>query len=503
MKHGFCIAKGDACLNIKKSITDLPLKIENLRDGYLFIGDKSRFEKMVADNETLYLIGTINNRQLLESLVGRYDASAWSLRDIELLHTIFLYLGTHALSLAEGSFFFFKENNKGELTLLTDPNGFMPVHVIHDHTALWITDRLKFVGRVAQKGIFDFMPEDKVIQHVLHSDTFTPIKNAIRLKPGSINQIKKDMQGYEYLGSDNIYPANTNKQLNISKDVLFELIDNYLKAPFRSLVQTHQTVGIPLSGGLDSSLVTALASQFFQHIKTWSIGTEISNEFEYSQMVADALGTEHHVKILTEADVINGVIEAIYHNEIFDGLSAEIQSGLFNVYRMAQNNVSVMMTGYGSDLLFGGILKPGEKYVSPNKVLCEQVYRTRWTGEFVSHGAAHYGLQLNHPFWNNDLISLCRNLNPDYKIKDNEVKNILREYTEKLNLLPKEIVWRKKIGIHEGSSVNKSFANILGLHVDNYSHKTRFTYRVYKSFLENTLSLENTTSDHLRKLIMD
>ncbi|QOL16271.1 asparagine synthase family protein [Dickeya dianthicola] len=502
MKHGFCIAKGDACLNIKKEVTDLPLKIENLQNGYLFIGDKSPFEKMATDNETLYLIGEINNRRLLEGIAGRYDASAWSLSDIELLHTLFLYLGKSALSLAEGSFFFFKENKKGELTLLTDPNGFMPVHVIHDKN-IWITDRLKFVGRIAKEGIFYFMPEDKVIQHALHSDTFTPIKNATRLKPGSIHQIKKDMQGYEYLESDNLYPANTDKPLNISKDVLFELIDSYLKAPFRSLAQTYQTVGIPLSGGLDSSLVTALASQFFQHIKTWSIGTEISNEFEYSQIVSDVLGTEHHVKILTETDVINGVIEAIYHNEIFDGLSAEIQSGLFNVYRMATGNVNVMMTGYGSDLLFGGILKPGGQYPSPNNILSEQVYRTRWTGEFVSHGASHYGLQLNHPFWNNDLISLCRNLNPDYKIKNNEVKNILREYAEKINLLPKEIVWRKKIGIHEGSSVNKSFANILGLHVDNYSHKTKFTYRIYRSFLENKLSLEEATSDHLRKLITD
>ncbi|MGM3162215.1 asparagine synthase family protein [Dickeya undicola] len=502
MKHGFCIAKGNARLNIKKEVTGLALKIEELHDGYLFIGSESPFEKMATDDETLYLIGEINNRRLLEGIAGRYDASAWSLSNVELLHTIHLYLGTSALSLVEGSFFFFKENKKGELTLLTDPNGFMPIHVVRDQT-LWITDRLKFVGHIAQDGVFDFMSEDHVIQHALHADTFTPIKNATRLKPGSINQIKKDMQGYEYLGSDNIYPRNTDKQLNIAKDTLFELIDTYLKTPFRSLAQTHQTVGIPLSGGLDSSLVTALASQFFQHIKTWSIGTEISNEFEFSQIVSEALGTEHHVKILTEADVINGVIEAIYHNEIFDGLSAEIQSGLFNVYRMATGNVNVMMTGYGSDLLFGGILKPGGKYPSPNSILCEQVYRTRWTGEFVSHGASHYGLQLSHPFWNNDLLSLCRNLNPDYKIKDNEVKNVLREYTEKLNLLPKEIVWRKKIGIHEGSSVNKSFANILGLHVDNYSHKTRFTYRVYKSFLENKLSLENATSDNLRKLIMD
>ncbi|MCT8344621.1 hypothetical protein LG003_17700 [Photorhabdus kleinii] len=103
-----------------------------------------------------------------------------------------------------------------------------------------------------------------------------------------------------------------------------------------------------------------------------------------------------------------------------------------------------MITGYGSDLLFGGILEPGKSYIEPNKILSEQVYRTKWTGEFSTHGAGNYGLNVYHPFWTNNLISLCHNLDPYFKIRDNEVKNILREYASSINILPKEIIWRKK-----------------------------------------------------------
>ncbi|MGA6580193.1 asparagine synthase C-terminal domain-containing protein, partial [Providencia sp. NPDC089923] len=160
-----------------------------------------------------------------------------------------------------------------------------------------------------------------------------------------------------------------------------------------------------------------------------------------------------------------------------------------------------LLTGYGSDLLFGGILNPLKDYQNPNNILAEQVYRTKWTGEFSTHGANSYGLNVYHPFWNNGLISLCKNLNPDFKIRDQEVKNILREYTDNLHLIPKEIVWRKKIGIHEGSSVNQSFANIIGTSATNYQAKTRFSYAVYKEFLTGRLTIDEATPTKLREIM--
>ncbi|MBY6331029.1 asparagine synthase, partial [Providencia rettgeri] len=348
---------------------------------------------------------------------------------------------------------------------------------------------------------FDFSPEHEVIENTFKTDTFSPIRNVIRLKPGTINTITHDEQNYPYIESRQLATPTNKNIITLKKDVLYHLIDMEMRYSISRLVDNNESIGIPLSGGLDSSLVTALACQYFKKVKTWSIGSELSNEFEFAQIVSNALGTEHEVKILSDDEIINGVINAIYHNEIFDGLSSEIQSGLFNVYKLAQGKVNSLLTGYGSDLLFGGILNPLKDYQNPNNILAEQVYRTKWTGEFSTHGANSYGLNVYHPFWNNGLISLCKNLNPDFKIRDQEVKNILREYTDNLHLIPKEIVWRKKIGIHEGSSVNQSFANIIGTSATNYQAKTRFSYAVYKEFLTGRLTIDEATPTKLREIM--
>ncbi|PWC09435.1 carbapenam-3-carboxylate synthase domain-containing protein [Brenneria corticis] len=500
MSNGFCIIyKGfDADINnIQRRFSG---KGEVLCNGYLFIEQNSHYQKCDTEKGTAYLIGKLYNREFLTGLAGIWDGEAYLSNDAELLALLFTRLGENALALAEGDFCFFIDEPRGKLTVITESRGFSPVHVVQAKKT-WITNSLKLVTAAEGEDALLFENEALVCQSLTRADNYTPVKNAQRLKPGAVHILTRDSEGYPFVESRVLTEPAGNQLLALPREPLLVLIERYLNAPLGDLAQRFDTVGIPLSGGLDSSLVTALASRHFKQLNTYSIGTELSNEFEFSQQVADALGTCHQVRILSETDVINGIVESIYYNEIFDGLSAEIQSGLFNVYRQAEGQVSCMLTGYGSDLLFGGILKPGAHYENPNQLLAEQVYRTRWTGEFSTLGASHYGIDIRHPFWTHALITLCHSLHPDYKIYDNEVKNVLREYADSLRLLPKDIVWRKKIGIHEGSSVNQAFANVLGSTVDNYQTKSRFTYRVYQAFLRGRLSIDDVMPSQLKELI--
>ena len=500
MSNDFCIiCKGvDADINnIQRHFSG---KGEELCDGYFFIGQDGHYQKCNTEKGTAYLIGELYNQKFLTTLAGMWDGEAYLCNDAELLVLLVTRLGERALALAEGDFCFFIDEQRSKLTIITDSRGFSPVHVVKAKKT-WITNRLKLITAAEGENALLFENEALVCQSIMRADNYTPVKNAQRLKPGTVNMLTHDSEGYPFVESSMLTGPVNNQLLALPREPLLVLIDHYLNAPLEHLSQRFDTVGIPLSGGLDSSLITALASRHFKQLNTYSIGTELGNEFEFSQLVADALGTRHQVRILSETDVINGIVESIYYNEIFDGLSAEIQSGLFNVYRQAEGQVSCMLTGYGSDLLFGGILKPGAYYENPNQLLAEQVYRTRWTGEFSTQGASHYGIDVRHPFWTHALITLCHSLNPDYKIHENEVKNILREYADLLQILPKDIVWRKKIGIHEGSSVNQVFANVLGSTVDNYQTKSRFTYRVYQSFLRGQLSIDDVKTSQLNKLI--
>ncbi|MBH2547970.1 asparagine synthase [Serratia marcescens] len=491
----FCFA----CNQSKLNKVEHDFYIENLSTGFLVLKENIKNRKAVCENYTAYLIGEVYNISILKSTLGNIEGSVWSLNDAEVICMLREKLGESAVSLAEGDFCILIEYHNGIIEVITESRGLNLISFVRAEQ-IWITNSLKIVGAIEGEHAFDFRPEKEVIYSSLKADDFSPIRNVSRLKPGTITKIKFDDQKYHYIESKKLSEPVENSILTLDEDILINLIDMNLRYSISRLVDTNASIGIPLSGGLDSSLVTALASQYFKKIKTWSIGTELSNEFEFSQIVADSLGTEHEVKILSEDDIISGVVKAVYYNEIFDGLSSEIQSGLFNVYELAKGKVDSLLTGYGSDLLFGGILNPLEKYNNPNKILSEQVYRTKWTGEFSTHGSKSYGLNVYHPFWNNSLITLCHRLDPHFKIRDNEVKNILREYTDSLNLLPKEIVWRKKIGIHEGSSVNKAFANIIGTDVKNYQEKTRFSYALYREILSGKLTIEEACPAKLREI---
>ena len=494
----FCFTRH--CQDRKLSNVDMDFNVETLSTGMLLSRKNSTIVKAERENYTAHLIGDIYNLSILKSTLGKIEGNVWALNDAEVLCLLREKLGDSAISLAEGDFCLFIEHYNDAIEIITESRGLNLISVVKAEQ-LWITNSLKIVGSLEGQHAFDFCPEQEIIYDSLKADSFSPIRNVTKLKPGTINKIIHDEQNYPYIESKQLTASTETSVLTLQESTLYHLIDMDLRYSISRLVDNNESIGIPLSGGLDSSLVTALACQYFKKVKTWSIGTELSNEFEFSQIVSDVLGTEHEVKILSEDEIIAGVVKAIYHNEIFDGLSSEIQSGLFNVYELAQGKVNSLLTGYGSDLLFGGILNPTEYYQNPNSILSEQVYRTKWTGEFSTHGSKSYGLNVYHPFWSNNLISLCHNLDPKFKIRENEVKNILREYTDSLSLIPKEIVWRKKIGIHEGSSVNKSFANIIGTSVNNYQEKTLFSYAVYKEFLTGRLTIDEASPAKLREII--
>ncbi len=240
---------------------------------------------------------------------------------------------------------------------------------------------------------------------------------------------------------------------------------------------------MPLSGGLDSSLVTALAGRAGGNIASYAIGTTTSDEFPFSKIVSDHVGTAHTEYVFEDRAILAGVDAAIHLNEIYDGLSAEIQASLMCLYKSVQGRHRRIITGYGADLLFGGVLKAGADPSGVNADLWQQVYRTRWTGEFSPFGAARYGLHAMHPFWTPTLMGLALSLDPALKVTADSVKRVLREYAEDYGLLPDRIVWREKIGIHEGSSVNSIFADALGAQRTDYVTKTRYAYSRFKSFI--------------------
>lgn len=439
-----------------------------------------------APSSSYFIIGRVDNLSQLRLFASSFSSTAMSCSLSELMYLIDHHMGASFFRLLDGPFTIVKIDEKNDLTVISDSLGLKPVTAVWKNH-VWITNELKHIAIAEGKDVFDFVDTAVVCQASFRADDYIPIKNATKLKPGTISVFRTDDGAFTNKFTSSYSEFGQMNETVIDHSTLTDFIHNVLSSSVQCAAKSSGVIGIPLSGGLDSSLITALAGKFSGNIRSFSIGTVHSDEFPYARRVSHNVGTSHSEHIIDDTDIINGLLESIYYNEIFDGLSAEIQSGLFNVYRIASGEVSAMLTGYGSDLIFGGILQAGANPGSVNPLLWQQVYRTRWTNELADNGALNYGIQLFHPFWTFRLINVCRSILPGFKVSQEEVKCILREYAGSLGILDREIVWRKKIGIHEGSSVNKAFANLIGVNIDDYKSKTRLTYNLYKDLITHKI----------------
>ena len=87
----------------------------------------------------------------------------------------------------------------------------------------------------------------------------------------------------------------------------------------KRVINTDRPVACLLSGGLDSSLVAAIASKYYRGtLETYSIGMEGAEDLKYSQMVADHIGSVHTQIILTEEEFFNSINDVIYSIESYD-----------------------------------------------------------------------------------------------------------------------------------------------------------------------------------------
>ena len=116
---------------------------------------------------------------------------------------------------------------------------------------------------------------------------------------------------------------------------------------------TDRPIACLLSGGLDSSLITALVKKYLkdQKLQTFSIGLEGSEDLKYAKMVADYLKTDHHEIILTEKEFLSAIPRVIENIETYDTTTVRASVGNFLVSEYIMNNseAKVIFKGAGSE----------------------------------------------------------------------------------------------------------------------------------------------------------
>lgn len=233
-------------------------------------------------------------------------------------------------------------------------------------------------------------------------------------------------------------------------------------------------LGFFLSGGLDSSLVAAIAKTLKKkRLKTFSIGMDKeSPDLVHARKMAQALGSEHHEVIYTKEEGISTIPFIIHTLESFDctTVRASIPMYLLCKYIKENTNVKVMLSGEGADELFGGYLyfhnapTPSDFQLETKK-LVKNVHM--FDGLRADRCTAAWGLEVRVPFFDRNFVDLIVSIPPEAKMPVNGIeKHILRKaFQETPVKVPYDILWRQKNAFSD--AVGYGWIDAIKEHVEN------------------------------------
>lgn len=214
---------------------------------------------------------------------------------------------------------------------------------------------------------------------------------------------------------------------------------------------TEREIGFLLSGGLDSSLIAAIATRKLGKIKTFSIGLKGSPDLVAARKVSKYLGTEHTEVTFTPEEGISHITDVIHSLESYDTTTvrASIPMWILCKYIKENTNCRYIFSGEGSDELLGGYLY-FHNAPSVTEFSCENMRRLRLIHQFdglrADRCAGAHGLDLIVPFLDKKFINLCMTMNQTLKV-DKLEKRILRDaFTD---YLPNDILLRQKDGMSD------------------------------------------------------
>lgn len=216
-------------------------------------------------------------------------------------------------------------------------------------------------------------------------------------------------------------------------------------------------LGAFLSGGLDSSIIAAVARRHMDALHTFSVGIEGSRDLEAARRVARHIDSIHHEYVFTPEDIRRHLPEIVYHLESFDKDLVRSAVPCYFVSRLAAEHVKVILTGEGADELFGGYAY--YKNFESHMPLHEELYRSvsslhNINLQRVDRLTMAHSIEGRVPFLDLDMIALGQRVPAGLKILEHAdgrriEKWILRKAFE--DLLPEDIVWRTKEQFDEGS----------------------------------------------------
>ena len=230
--------------------------------------------------------------------------------------------------------------------------------------------------------------------------------------------------------------------------------------------------GVLLSGGLDSSITSALAKKFAKNrveaddkqeawwpqLHSFSIGLEGSPDLAAAKVVADRIGTIHHEVTFTVQEGLDAIRDVIYHLETYDITTVRASTPMYLLARVIKSmGIKMVLSGEGADEVFGGYLY-FHKAPSPEEFHKETVRKLEKLYQYdclrANKSLAAWGIEGRVPFLDKEFMDVAMRINPKDKMITPErmEKWVLRKAFE--DELPESVAWRQKEQFSDGVGYN-------------------------------------------------
>ena len=387
--------------------------------------------KVIAVNGEIY-----NHQNLKDSFATDYNFRTES--DCEVILALYEKKGINFLNDLNGIFAFaLYDSSNDKYIIARDHMGIIPLYMGWDKDdVFYVSSELKSLEGVCDK--IELFPPG----HYLES---------------SSTDLKK-WYNPEWVSYHHVKDSQTS----------IKAIHDSLSAAVKRQLMSDVPYGVLLSGGLDSSITSALAKKFaskriesndkqdawWPQLHSFSVGLEDAPDLKAARIVADHIGTIHHEINFTVQEGIDAIRDVIYHLETYDITTIRASTPMYLIARAIKSlGIKMVLSGEGADELFGGYLY---FHKAPNaKEFHEETVRKldklhQYDCLRANKSLAAWGIEGRVPFLDKEFIDVAMNINPEDKmIKNGRIEKwVLREAFK--DYLPESVLWRQKEQFSDG-----------------------------------------------------
>ena len=388
-------------------------------------------KQVLAVNGEIY-----NHQEIRRRYAGRYEFQTGS--DCEVILALYRDKGIGFLEDLSGIFaFVLYDEERDEFLIARDPIGVIPLYIGYDNDGtVYVASELKAL-------------EGQCEQY----EPFLPGHYYWSKEPGMKRYYQRDWFEYESV-KDN--------------EASVEVIHDALEDAVRRQLMSDVPYGVLLSGGLDSSVISAIAQKFSEHriednsrtraywprLHSFAVGLKGAPDLAKARLVADHIGTVHHEINYTIQEGLDAIRDVIYYIETYDVTTVRASTPMYLLARVIKSmGIKMVLSGEGADEIFGGYLY-FHKAPSARDFHEETVRKLSKLHLYdclrANKSLSAWGVEGRVPFLDKEFLDVAMRTNPEAKMCPGKTieKKVVREAFA--DLLPEEVAWRQKEQFSDG-----------------------------------------------------